>query len=66
MDVGAVSAAAMLMTVVGLGLLGILARFIALRGLARLVQSVVLRQLTVHVLPTPARALPREVAMVEL
>lgn len=65
-DVGAVSAAAMLMTVVGLGLLGILARFIALRGLARLVQSVVLRQLTVHVLPTPARALPREVAMVEL
>lgn len=62
-DVGVVSGAAVLMTVVGLGLLVILARFIVLRGLAMLIQSMILRQLTVRVLETPTRTFPVEVAM---
>jgi len=64
--IGVVSGAAALMTVVGLGLLVILARFIVLRGLAILIHSMVLRQLTVRVLATPARTLPAEIAMAEL
>ena len=53
--------AATLMTVVTVGLILGMIRFVVLRGLARLVQSVIVRELKVHVLP--ARALPEEVAI---
>ena len=54
-------AAATFMTGVTVGLILGLIRFVVLRGLARLVQSVIVRELKVHVLP--ARALPAEVAI---
>ena len=54
-------AAATFMTGVTVGLILGLIRFVVLRGLARLVQSVIVRELKVHVLP--ARALPEEVAI---
>ena len=65
-DVGVVSGAAVMMSVVGIGLLAILARMVALRGLAMLIQSMILRELKVRVLATPARTLPAEVAMADL
>lgn len=61
-----VLAAAVMMTVVGLGLVGLLMRLVVLRGLATIVQSMILRQLTVSVQAVPARTLPAEVAMAEL
>lgn len=62
----AVFAAAVMMTVIGLGLIVVLIRLIVLRGLAMIVQSMILRQLTVSVQAVPARTLPVEVAMAEL
>ena len=61
-----VAGAATLMTVVTVGLILGLIRFVVLRGLARLIQSAIIRELKVHVLATPARTLPAEVAMSEL
>lgn len=65
-DVGVVSMAAVLMTVAVLTTLVMLVRLIVLRGLSGLVQSAIVRQLTVSVRATPCCTLPREVAMAEL
>lgn len=62
-SLGAVLGAAVMMTIVGLGLVVLLIRLLVLRGLAMIVESVLLRQLTVRVLAIPARTLPAEVVM---
>jgi hypothetical protein len=58
--------AATFMTVVTVGLILGLIRVVVSRGLARLVQSAIIRELKVHVLATPVRTHPAEVAMSEL
>jgi hypothetical protein len=55
--------AATLMSVVTVGLVIGLVRFVVLRGLAMLIQSAIVRELKVHVLATPARTLPAEVVL---
>tara|TARA_B100000787_G_scaffold133195_1_gene102077 strand:- start:392 stop:562 length:171 start_codon:yes stop_codon:yes gene_type:complete len=52
-----------MMTIVGLGLVIFLIRLLVLRGLATIVESALLRQLTVRVMATPSRTLPAEVVM---
>lgn len=61
-----VSGAATFMTVITVALILGLIRFVVLRGLARLVQSAIVRELKVRVLPARTHTLPSEVAMSEL
>ena len=60
-SLGAVLGAAVMMTIVGLGLIILLIRLLVLRGLATIVETALLRELKVHVLAT--HTLPAEVVM---
>ena len=62
-SLGAVVGAAVMMTIIALGLIVFLIRLLILRGLATIVETALLRQLTVRVMATPSRTLPAEVVM---